>query len=152
MPNDLTIQRATADDAEILAQFNAAMAQETENKTLDPKTVQNGVEAMFEDPTRGFYLVAVRGEQIVGSLMITTEWSDWRNGTFWWIQSVYVRPDARRTGVYRALHHAVRKRAKTTESVCGLRLYVERGNTAARETYEALGMTEMSYRMYEEMI
>jgi GNAT superfamily N-acetyltransferase len=150
MPHNLTIRTATAADADRLARFNAAMAEETENKTLDPETVRAGVRAMLETDQSGFYLVAVRAGTVVGSLMITTEWSDWRNGRFWWIQSVYVRPEARRTGVYTALHHAVRDRARANDDVCGLRLYVERGNEGARETYEALGMTATSYRMYEE--
>jgi GNAT superfamily N-acetyltransferase len=128
------------------------MAEETEGKALDPETTRRGVRALFDDPSRGFYLVAERGGTVVASLMITTEWSDWRNGQFWWIQSVYVRPSDRRTGVYTALHRAVRRRARNAAEVCGLRLYVERGNTPARDTYEALGMTEASYRMYEEML
>lgn len=163
MATDLTIRSASAKDVEILAHFNRKMAEETENKTLDPETVRKGVQTLFEEPRRGFYLVAIDPDgtnahrdrpssRIVGSLMITTEWSDWRNGTFWWIQSVYVRPEVRRTGVYRAMHRAVRHRARSDEEVCGLRLYVERGNEIARETYEALGMTETSYRMYEEML
>ncbi len=152
MSTDLTIRPATAADAETLVHFNREMAEETEGKTLDPETVRNGVQALFDHPSRGFYLVAVREEAIIGSLMVTTEWSDWRNGTFWWIQSVYVGPEARRSGVYTALHRAVRRRARETDDVCGLRLYVERDNAAARETYEALGMTETSYRMYEEML
>jgi len=152
MPHEITVRTATAEDADLLAQFNVRMAEETEDKTLDSETVRAGVQALLDDPSRGFYLVAVRGEEVVGSLMITPEWSDWRNGAFWWIQSVYVRLGARRAGVYRALHHAVRKQAEATDDVCGLRLYVERGNEAARETYEALGMTETSYRMYEEML
>lgn len=152
MPDDLTIRTATADDADLLVQFNEAMAQETENKTLDADTVRDGVQTMLNDRSQGFYLVAVRAEDIVGSLMTTTEWSDWRNGEFWWIQSVYVRPEARRTGIYTALHRRVRQRARQASGVCGLRLYVERGNTTARDTYEALGMTETSYRMYEELL
>lgn len=152
MPDDVTIRAATEGDTDILTQFNHSMAEETEEKTLDPDTVRKGVQSVLDDPSRGFYLLAVREEAIVGSLMVTPEWSDWRNGTFWWIQSVYVRPYARRSGVYRALHRAVRIRARAADDVCGLRLYVERGNEAARETYEALGMTETSYRMYEEML
>jgi len=164
MPSDLTVRPATADDLNTLARFNEAMAEETEDKPLDPETVRAGVQGLFDDPTRGFYLVAERDDQIVGSpsestssqvlgaLMITPEWSDWRNGTFWWIQSVYVRPQARRTGVYTALHRDVRRRARAEDEVCGLRLYVERGNAPARDTYERLGMTETSYRMYEEML
>jgi ribosomal protein S18 acetylase RimI-like enzyme len=152
MSPDITVRPATANDVDTLARFNEAMARETENKTLDPDTVRAGVENMFNDSTRGFYLVAEEEDALVGSLMVTTEWSDWRNGTFWWIQSVYVRPRARRTGVYTALHHAVRARAKAADDVCGLRLYVERDNEVAQETYEALGMTKAAYRMYEEML
>ena len=96
MPDDLIIRRATVDDAETLARFNEAMAAETEDKTLDPDTVRAGVRAVFDKPEQAFYLVAERNGSIVGSLMITTEWSDWRNANFWWIQSVYVRPEARR--------------------------------------------------------
>jgi len=152
MPDDLTIRRATVDDAETLARFNEAMAAETEDKTLDPDTVRAGVRAVFDKPEQAFYLVAERDDRIVGSLMITTEWSDWRNGDFWWIQSVYVCPEARRTGVYTALHRDVRRRARDADDVCGLRLYVERDNAAARAAYEELGMAEPPYRMYEEML
>jgi len=152
MYDNITVRSATAEDTDLLARFNAAMAEETENKTLDVETVRAGVQAMFENPSRGFYLVAVRAGTIVGSLMITTEWSDWRNGVFWWIQSVYVRPEARRSGVYTALHRTVRERASVNDDVCGLRLYVEEDNETARETYEALGMRASSYRMYEEML
>jgi GNAT superfamily N-acetyltransferase len=152
MPSDLTVRPATAADLDTLADFNVAMAEETEDKPLDPDTVRAGVQGLFESPSRGFYLIAERNDHAVGSLMITPEWSDWRNGAFWWIQSVYVRPDARRTGVYTALHRDVRRRAREKSEVCGLRLYVERGNESARETYERLGMTETSYRLYEEML
>jgi len=150
MPDAPAIRRATLDDAETLVRFNEAMAEETEAKTLDPKTVRAGVQAVFDTPEQAFYFVAERDGAIVGSLMITTEWSDWRNGTFWWIQSVYVRPEARRQGVYASLHSEVKSRAEAAEDVCGLRLYVEKDNQAARDTYAALGMTETSYRMYEE--
>jgi len=152
MPDDLTIRTATAGDLDTLARFNRAMAEETEDKPLAPDTVRAGVRAVFDKPGQAFYLVAERDSTIVGSLMITTEWSDWRNADFWWIQSVYVRPEARRTGVYTALHRDVRRRARAADDVCGLRLYVERGNEPARETYERLGMTETSYRMYEDML
>ena len=152
MPDDITVRAATRDDVEILVQFNRHLAEETEDKTLDPTTVRNGVEAVFDDPTRGFYLVAERKGHIAGSLMVTSEWSDWRNGAFWWLQSVYVRPTDRRRGVYGALHRAVRRRARTEGEVCGLRLYVERGNDDAQATYETLGMTEAPYRLYGEML
>ena len=152
MPDDLTIRCATVDDAETLARFNEAMAAETEDKTLDPDRVRAGVRAVFDKPEQAFYLVAKRDGSIVGSLMITTEWSDWRNANFWWIQSVYVRPEARRTGVYTALHREVRRRAHDADGVCGLRLYVERDNAAAQAAYKELGMDAPPYRMYEEML
>ncbi|MEF8796440.1 MAG: GNAT family N-acetyltransferase [Salinivenus sp.] len=152
MSTSPTIRSATENDAETIARFNRQMAEETEGKALDPETTRRGVQAIFDNPSRGFYLVAERAGSVVASLMITTEWSDWRNGQFWWIQSVYVQPDDRRAGVYTALHRAVRRRAREATTVCGLRLYVERTNGRARDTYEALGMTQTSYRMYEEML
>lgn len=152
MSSEIAIRPAARADAQTIAGFNQKMAEETEDKTLDPETVRKGVEAILNDPSRGFYLVAEGEGGVAGSLMVTPEWSDWRNGAFWWIQSVYVRPGARRRGVYRALHRAVRQRARDDEGVCGLRLYVERGNERARETYEALGMTETAYRMYEQIL
>ncbi len=154
MLDNLAIRTATDADVPTLAAFNVAMARETEDKALDPDTVRAGVQALLDDPTRGFYLVAERDGEVVGSLMITTEWSDWRNGDFWWVQSVYVRPEARRQGVYSALYAQVKARAaeKTHPPVCGIRLYVERTNTAARQAYRALGMVETGYRLYEEMV
>jgi GNAT superfamily N-acetyltransferase len=107
---------------------------------------------VFDEPGQAFYLVAERDGATVGSLMITTEWSDWRNADFWWIQSVYVRPGERRAGVYTALHRDVRRRARAAEDVCGLRLYVERDNAAAQAAYEELGMEAPPYRMYEETL
>jgi GNAT superfamily N-acetyltransferase len=148
------IRRAETDDAETLARFNEKMARETEDKTLDPEAIRAGVRSMLAAPERGFYLVAEReagGErEVVGSLMITTEWSDWRNGTFWWVQSVYVAPEARREGVYTRLYARVKDLATAEDDVCGLRLYVEKDNAPARRAYETLGMTQTSYRMYEE--
>ena len=144
-----TIRDATRDDAETLARFAEAMARETEDKTLDAVIVRAGIRAVLRDATKGFYLVAEHRDEVVGALMVTTEWSDWRNGTFWWIQSVYVRPEARRQGVYTALYTYVRQRAANREGVCGLRLYVEAGNTDAQATYERLGMTPTTYRLYE---
>ncbi|WP_240316231.1 GNAT family N-acetyltransferase [Salinibacter ruber] len=152
MPDAPAIRRATLDDAETLVRFNEAMAEETEDKTLDPETVRAGVRAVFDTPEQAFYFVAERDGEVVGSLMITTEWSDWRNADFWWIQSVYVRPSARRTGVYAALYREVRRRAREADGVCGLRLYVEQDNAAAQAAYETLGMNEPPYRMYEEML
>lgn len=143
---------AVASDAAMLVEFNQAMALETESKSLSQTTLRNGVEAVLSDSRHGFYVVAEIEREIVGSLLVTFEWSDWRNGLFWWIQSVYVRPDHRRRGIYRALHEFVRDRARTTGGVVGLRLYVERDNTTAQRTYDAQGMYETAYRMYEEIL
>lgn len=136
-------------DAEALVAFNRSMARETEDKELDLETVTAGVSALLEEPARGFYVVARRGGELVGSLMITTEWSDWRCGDFWWIQSVYVCPEFRRQGVYRRLYDFVRARADQADNICGFRLYVEQDNRRAQQTYEALGMRLSVYRMYE---
>lgn len=146
----LTIRRATLSDAETIAVFNEAMALETEGKTLDPETIRAGVAALLSRPDLGFYLVAEHEGAVAGQLMITFEWSDWRNRLFWWIQSVYVRPEQRGRGVYRALHVRVREMAREAGSVCGLRLYVERENAAAMETYRRMGMHETHYRLFEE--
>lgn len=143
---------AVAGDAATLAGFNRAMALETESKSLPMETLLPGVEAVLRDPDHGFYVVADSGSEIAGSLLVTFEWSDWRNGRMWWIQSVYVRPSHRRRGVYRALHEAVRERARAAGDVVGIRLYVERENVAAQRTYAALGMSETPYRIYEEML
>ena len=143
---------AVAEDAATLAGFNRAMALETEAKSLPMDTLLPAVQAVLRDPRHGFYLVADSGNEIAGSLLVTFEWSDWRNGRMWWIQSVYVRPAHRRRGVYRALHEAVRERARAAGDVVGVRLYVERENVAAQRTYAALGMAETPYRVYEELL
>ncbi len=143
------IRRATPADATTLAAFNAAMALETEGKTLDPATVAAGVLGLFERPERGFYLVCEEAGQILGSLMITYEWSDWRDADFWWLQSVYVRPEARRQGVFARLYRAVEAQARAA-GACGLRLYVEQDNERARGTYLSLGMSDGHYRMMEQ--
>ena len=146
----VTIRRAEPRDAEAIARFNIAMALETEGKALDPAVISAGVEALLDNPALGFYLVAAAEAQVVASLMITTEWSDWRNGVFWWVQSVYVKPAFRRRGIYRQMYGAVKEMAQDA-NVCGFRLYVERENYRAQATYEALGMTETPYRMFEEL-
>ena len=106
---------------------------------------------MIEDPQMGFYLVVELDNGIQASLMVTTEWSDWRNGMFWWIQSVYVRPEYRRQGLYRELYQRVKELAEQESAVCGFRLYVEHWNTVAQKTYASLGMTEIGYKMFEEL-
>jgi len=149
---DLRIRQAGPDDAETLAAFNRAMAAETEAKGLDETISVQGVRALLERPQHGSYLLAESEGRAVGSLMVTTEWSDWRNGFFWWVQSVYVRPDCRRQGVYRALYAHVRGSARAQTNVCGIRLYVENENEGAQRTYENLGMTKTGYRLYEELL
>lgn len=144
-----TIRNATVDDARALAEFNRRMALETEGLSLLPPVLLSGVKAVFEDPARGFYVVAETRRGLVAALMITREWSDWRDGEWWWIQSVYVRPSFRRRGVYRSLYRHVTDCAGRARNVCGLRLYVERENRVAQQTYAALGMRETRYKVFE---
>ncbi|MFN7549982.1 MAG: GNAT family N-acetyltransferase [Pseudomonadota bacterium] len=144
----IVLREATRADIDALVEFNAAMAWETEHKRLDPAVLRSGVEAVFDDVRRGIYLVAGHAGAVVAGLLVTYEWSDWRCGDWWWVQSVYVRPEARGRGVFRALYGAIEARARTAGAV-GLRLYVERDNARARRTYAALGMQETAYRMYE---
>lgn len=145
----IEIRPAHPEDAPVIAGYNRAMAAETESVTLEPGRVLAGVKAVFEDPSRGWYLVAAAGERVVGQLMITHEWSDWRNGDFWWIQSVYVHPDYRRRGVFRMLYANLLDRARQDPGVCGVRLYVEEENHRAQRTYEKLGMRRTPYQLYE---
>lgn len=149
MQTTITIRAATREDMPVLADYNAAMAWETEHKRLDPDTLARGIAAVFEDPRRGFYLVAERDAAPVGGLLVTYEWSDWRCGDWWWIQSVYVAGHARRQGVFRALYEEVERRAHTTAGVVGLRLYVEWENAHAQTTYASLGMQQARYHMFQ---
>lgn len=151
MPQYLRIRLATPADAAVLAEFNAAMALETEGKELLPEVIGRGVHALVNSPASGFYVIAEENASIVAALMITKEWSDWRNGSFWWIQSVYVRPQWRRKGVYRQLYRHVQGLAAKDPAVCGFRLYVERENSRAQATYRALGMKETRYLVFEEL-
>ena len=144
------IRHATHDDRDDLVRFQIAMAQESEDKGLDAAQLARGIEHLLNQPTEGFYLVAQINASNVGALMVTYEWSDWRDGRFLWIQSVYVDTNFRRRGVYSALHHYVCSAAKADPEACGIRLYVERENQAAQSTYLALGMLETRYRLFEE--
>ena len=144
-----TIREAQPEDAAVIADYNAAMAQETEGKSLDPACVGPGVNALFEDASHGRYWVAEDGGKVVGQLMVTYEWSDWRNGRIWWIQSVYVHPDWRRKGIFSALYRNVESLASAAPGVIGLRLYVENNNTHAQQTYTALGMEKPGYIVME---
>jgi ribosomal protein S18 acetylase RimI-like enzyme len=147
----IAIRRAGADDAQVLVDFNRAMALETEGKELLPEVIGAGVRALLANPAAGFYVVAEMDGRVVGALMLTKEWSDWRNGAFWWIQSVYVRPEYRRRGVYRSLYQHLQQLATADPAVCGFRLYVERENAAAQAVYRRLGMAETHYLVYEEL-
>ena len=149
MKKPLSIRPATHDDIGFLVDSNAAMAMETEHKQLDRVVLTRGTEAVFADPARGSYFIAERAGLRVGCLLVTREWSDWRDGDWWWIQSVYVIADARRSGVFRAMHAEVERRARATPRVIGLRLYVEDGNTNAQATYAALGMRDAHYRLLQ---
>jgi len=149
-PMQLNIRVAKDKDIAALVDFNQNMAFETEKKHLDPEVLTKGVGALVADPSKGFYLVAELDDQVVGSLMVTTEWSDWRNAVFWWIQSVYIVPHCRRKGVYAQLYAEVKVLAKEQGNICGFRLYVETENIVAQRTYAALGMHESHYLMYEE--
>ena len=147
--SNITIRPAELGDAEMIADFNLRMAAETESKRLDRVTATQGVRRIIDTPGFGFYLVAVCDDELAGCMMVTSEWSDWRDAAFWWIQSVYVIPELRRRGVFRRLYAHVRDRATATPGICGLRLYVESGNSAAQATYEQLGMSRTPYQMYE---
>jgi len=145
----ICIRAARTDDAEFLAAGNVAMAWESEHKQLEPATVTRGVRAVLDDDAKGRYFIAERGGQPVGQLMVTYEWSDWRNGNFWWIQSVYVLPEARRMGVFRSLYAHLEQLAKADATVCGIRLYVERENERAQATYRHCGLEDAGYVVME---
>ena len=146
------VREARPSDRDVLVDFARAMAHETEGKQLSLETIRPGVSAFLADPARGRAFVVESAGEVVATLYLTFEWSDWRNGFFWWIQSVYVRPAQRRRGHYRRLHDHVRTLARQAGNVCGLRLYVERENRNAQATYRDLGMRETDYLLYEEPI
>ncbi|HJX30121.1 MAG TPA: GNAT family N-acetyltransferase [Thermoanaerobaculia bacterium] len=148
---DLAVRPALPEDAPVIAGFQILMARETEGMELDPETVAQGVAAVFADRSKGEYLVAVTGERIVGCLMVTPEWSDWRNGTVLWIQSVYVVPEMRGRGVYRLLYEHMQARVAASPALRGIRLYVDKRNTAAQGVYARLGMTREHYELFEWM-
>ena len=146
----LIVRSAGDIDIDRIVLFNQALARETEGRELDRRTLREGVEALLAEPARGQYFVAQKSGDVVGQVLVTYEWSDWRNGNIWWVQSVYVSRDHRREGVYRLLHEYVRSLARNQKAV-GLRLYVERDNEAAQRTYDALGMQASDYLLFEEM-
>ena len=149
MSSDTIIRPASLDDLEQIVEFNRRMAAETEHKTLSLDVLGRGVRAVLTDAAVGRYFVACRDEQVIGQLLLTLEWSDWRNGQIWWIQSVYVRPEHRQSGVFRMLYTHVEELARETPGVVGLRLYVEQANLAAQQTYKKLGMRPTGYLVFE---
>ena len=148
---EIVTRAATVTDAGPIIEFQLAMARETEGVELDEPVVTRGVHAVFGQPSHGRYFVAVSGDEVIASLLITYEWSDWRNGTVWWIQSVYVRPAFRRRGVYGRMYETVRAAAERDANVRGIRLYVDRRNTSAQEVYRRCGMNGEHYLVYEWM-
>jgi ribosomal protein S18 acetylase RimI-like enzyme len=148
MNDSMRIRGATLADAEVIAAYNAAMALETEHKRLDLAVLRAGVEGAIRQAEAAKYHLAEVDGRVVGQLMVTFEWSDWRNGMFWWIQSVYVHPEFRSRGIFAALYRHVERLAKGA-GACGLRLYVERENVGAQAAYRRLGMTDSGYLVYE---
>lgn len=152
--NKLTVRPAGREDVEAIVAFSAAMAWETEQRRLDEGRLREGTLSLLDTPSLGFFMVAETREPerplLVGQLMITYEWSDWRNGVFWWIQSVYVDPAWRRRGVFRRMHEAVMVSAKAAPDVCGVRLYVEQENHTAQMVYQRLGLSPSAYKVYEQ--
>lgn len=146
---NITIRDAVADDGPVIAEFNCSMAIETEDHELDPELIGPGVAALLDDPSKGRYWLAENDGQVIGQIMVTYEWSDWRNGMLWWMQSVYVAQEQRRQGVFSTLYRHVASLARAKADVCGLRLYVENNNPRAQETYLALGMVRPGYQVME---
>lgn len=145
---DMTIRPAIAADAPVIADFNVALAAETEDSALDPTVVLAGVRAGLADVGKASYFIAELDGRSAGCCMITHEWSDWRNGDMWWLQSVYVHPDFRRRGVFAAMYRHVEQAARAAGVAC-IRLYVERSNERAKRTYEAMGMALTHYQVME---
>lgn len=148
---EFLIRQAQDDDQDSIVKFQLAMAQETEGLSLDATVLQQGVAAVFDNNNRGFYYVAESAGQIVGSLLLTFEWSDWRNGTILWIQSVYVSPSYRQKGIFSAMYQYIKLMVEEAEELKGIRLYVDRNNQVAQKVYERLGMNGQHYQLYEWM-
>jgi ribosomal protein S18 acetylase RimI-like enzyme len=146
----IKIRNATLHDLEIIVEFNSAMARETEKIHLNSLTVREGVRNLLTNDELGFYLIADINDKPVEQVLITTEWSDWRNGFFWWIQSVFVHPDFRYKNVYDKLHKKVTKLAITQGNVKGLRLYVDGENSLAQKVYKSMGMKLSHYVFFED--
>ena len=154
LPNQLIIRAANLDDVDSIITFSAAMALETENRRLDEARLREGTLSLLNAPSYGFFIVTeLRDEEqrrLIGQLMITYEWSDWRNAVFWWIQSVYVATPWRRQGVFRRMHDVIVGQAKADPRVCGIRLYVEQDNRTAQTVYRRVGLSRSAYAVYEQ--
>lgn len=152
--SNLVVRPARVEDAGAIVSFSAALALETERRALDAERLRQGTLSLLESSAHGFFMVAEAAEQgpplLVGQLMVTYEWSDWRNAVFWWIQSVYVAPAWRRRGVFRRMHDTVMASAKADPKVCGVRLYVENDNRIAQIVYQRVGMAASAYAVYEQ--
>jgi len=151
MSNNIVIRYAKLSDVDAIVQFNLEMAYETEGISLSIEKLTDGVKAVFDDNTKGFYVIAESDDKPVGQALVTYEWSDWRNAIFWWIQSVYVVPEYRGAGIFKAIFTYIRSTAESS-NVCGIRLYVERNNHIAKSVYKRLGMEESHYDLYELML
>lgn len=147
----IEIRQAVSSDVETIADYNIALCRETEGRDLDPATVTNGVRRFVTESKRGRYFVAEIDGQVVGQAAHTFEWSDWRNGEIWWIQSVYVHPDSRGKGVFRALFTHIKELGEADVDCCGIRLYMERENETARKSYRRLGFIETGYVVFERL-
>ncbi len=145
----MKITQPGIEDINSLVDFNIKMAKETENKILNKKIVTKGVSEVLTDTTLGYYVIAKNKNTILGSLMITYEWSDWRNGMFWWIQSVYVEKEYRQQGVYKKMYSYIKDKALKDNSCTGIRLYVEQENKIAQSVYKKLEMKETHYKLFE---
>ena len=145
----MKITQPGIEDINSLVDFNIKMAKETENKLLNKKIVTKGVSEVLTDTSLGYYVIAKNKNTILGSLMITYEWSDWRNGMFWWIQSVYVEKEYRQQGVYKKMYSYIKDKALKDNSCTGIRLYVEQENKIAQSVYKKLEMKETHYKLFE---
>lgn len=146
---NIIIRNATLENIEIIIDFNLNLAAETENKSLNKQILAEGVRNILLDRNKGFYVLAILDNKIVGQLMITYEWSDWRNSYFWWIQSVYVLPQFRKSGIFKLLFKYIKDLAIEQNNVCGLRLYTDKDNINAMNAYKNLGMHQSNYLLFE---
>ncbi len=147
----IRIRDATPADVSTIADYNSRLAEETEETRLDPTRINPGVKELLADPSKGRYWLAISGDQAVGQIAVSYEWSDWRNGMIWWIQSVYVHEDHRRRGVYSSLYQHIESLAQSDSKVIGIRLYVEKENKRAQQTYGKLGMNMTNYQVMQRL-